>query len=131
MLLQLRPASRLLSYMKFHRTISNRSRHTALLTCLRDNDSTPFNLNLALLSPNKLLNIANRTTAQDASSVQKSGETEDIVKSEDTFASLLRNSAFMQIGNPIGKVKLIFRARGIESTIRRSRTRINTPNSFF
>ena len=41
---------------------------------------------------------------ESSESVEKSDSTNISIKSEDTFASLLRHSAFMQIGNPVGKV---------------------------
>ena len=41
---------------------------------------------------------------ESSETVEKSNTTNISIKSEDTFASLLRHSAFMQIGNPVGKV---------------------------
>ena len=41
---------------------------------------------------------------ESGEAAEKADRKEISIKSEDTFASLLRHSAFMQIGNPIGKV---------------------------
>ena len=46
-------------------------------------------------------------TSESGEVVGKPDHNEISIKSEDTFASLLRHSAFMQIGNPIGKVSSV------------------------
>lgn len=49
-----------------------------------------------------------RTLVNNASTPEKTENIGEVtVQSEDTFASLLRHSAFVQIGNPVGKVSTI------------------------
>ena len=51
---------------------------------------------------------SSRTLVNNASNPEKTENIGEVtVKSEDTFASLLRHSAFVQIGNPVGKVSTI------------------------
>ena len=51
---------------------------------------------------------SSRTLVNNASTPEKTENIGEVtVKSEDTFASLLRHSAFVQIGNPVGKVSKI------------------------
>ena len=101
---RLRTTSRWLPDLHLRKTASQRTR-TRLFTGLSSDKSTLVYTTSPLLSQNNSLHVTSRLSTQDTSQVQKSVDTEEgPITSEETFASLLRHSAFMQIGNPVGKV---------------------------
>ena len=83
-------------------------RTATMLNILKHPKNRSFNDKIRLLTQRILANDSNikaRSCASTSSEiVEKTNAGEINIKSEETFASLLRHSAFMQIGNPIGKV---------------------------
>jgi len=82
---------------------------TKMINVLKQSFNPSFKNNIqhltqrALPSSYSFLSHSRNYATESSETVEKSDSTNISIKSEDTFASLLRHSAFMQIGNPVGK----------------------------
>ena len=104
---RIRPARRLTTDIYRCNNVSQRGKSIERLRCLSTATKT-LNLKLDPLSTMNLAQPASRTSRQEQFSTQTSSESEDLViKSDETFASLIRHSAFVQMGNPVGKVNAV------------------------
>ena len=86
------------------------SKTTKMINVLKHSYNPSFTNNVRHLTQRLLptsynfLSHSRNYATESSETVEKSNTTNISIKSEDTFASLLRHSAFMQIGNPVGKV---------------------------
>ena len=103
MMSRLRPITRVLSDLTRCRTMTQKHLNSAIVynvSCHEYKLYSQFNI-----PDSKLFHSTKVPLAQESSEQEENINSDVSVKSEDTFASLLRHSAFMQIGNPVGKVR--------------------------
>ena len=105
MLSRMRSTSRLTKDLCRYRNVSQLRHPTTGLGCLSASTSNTSHLILRSLSTSNSSQFATDISTVNQGSTDSLPEKEDLViNSGETFASLLRHSAFMQMGNPIGKV---------------------------
>ena len=105
MLSRMRSTSRLTKDLCRYRNVSQLRHPTTGLGCLSASTSNTSHLISRSLSTSNSSQFATDISTVNQGSTDSLPEKEDLViNSGETFASLLRHSAFMQMGNPIGKV---------------------------
>ena len=107
MLSRMRSTSRLTKDLCRYKNLSQLRHPTAGLGALSASTSNSSHLISHSLSSSNSSQSATEISTLNQVSTDSLPEKEDLViNSDETFASLLRHSAFMQMGNPVGKVNV-------------------------